>query len=124
MGGGTSNQKAVLVTTPEPIPTTVTVHTTVYTTVTTADFKASEVKCWIDNHEILYVSLVFLSGVLLAVLVFAIVCLFRKKCKRSHRSSQEQDPSQMVTEESANNTQSEVAYTSVVFRKSPALMAV
>ncbi|XP_053943240.1 transmembrane protein C1orf162 homolog [Cuculus canorus] len=122
MGGGSSKEKAV--TTPAPISTAVTVHTTVYTTMTTADFKASEVKCWIDNHEILYISLVFLSGVLLTVLVFAVICLCRKKCKRSHHSSEEQSPSQTVTEESANNTQSEVAYTSLVFRKSSTLMAV
>ncbi|KAM4645857.1 uncharacterized protein AAGF69_013628 [Amazona ochrocephala] len=64
--------------TPEPISTTVTVHTTVYTSA--ADFKGSEVKCRLDNRETLYISLAFISGVLVTVLVFAVIHLSRKKC--------------------------------------------
>ncbi|XP_050767413.1 transmembrane protein C1orf162 homolog [Gymnogyps californianus] len=120
MGGSSSKTNAV---TPEPISTTVTVDTTVYSS--TAHFKASEVICWcINSHEILYLLLAFLSGVLLAILVFAIICLFRKKCKRSHQNPQEQVPSQTVTEESAKNIQNEVAYTTLVFQPSRTPMAV
>ncbi|KAM6108337.1 uncharacterized protein FYW35_010575 [Pterocles gutturalis] len=112
--------------TPEPTPTTVTVRTTVYTTVYTsaADVKASEVKCWIDTHEILSVSLAFISGVLFAVLVFAIICLFRKKYKRSQQTAQERVPSQTVTEETANNVQNDIAYAAVVFNRSKPPVAV
>ncbi|KAM6191892.1 uncharacterized protein WM294_012241 [Sarcoramphus papa] len=123
MGGSSSKTNAV---TPEPISTTVTVDTTVYTS--TAHFKASEVICCLDkcinSHEILYLLLAFISGVLLAILVFAIVCLFRKKCKGSHQHPQEQVPSQTVTEESAKNIQNEVAYTTLVFQPSRTPMAV
>ncbi|XP_032865231.2 transmembrane protein C1orf162 homolog [Tyto alba] len=113
MGSGPSKAKAV---TPEPISTTVTVHTTVYTSA--AVLKEPEVKCWIDNHEILYISLAFISGIMLTVLIFAVFYLFRKKCKRSHQNVQEQVHFQSVTEESAKNTQNEVAYTTLVFQQS------
>lgn len=119
MGARSSKVNAV---TPEPTSTTVTVHTTVYTSA--ADFKGSEVKCRLDNHQILYISLAFISGVLVAVLVFALICLFRKKHKRSHQSLQEQVPLPTVTEESAKNTQTEVAYTTLVFQQSKAPAAV
>ncbi|KAM9217368.1 transmembrane protein C1orf162 homolog [Leptosomus discolor] len=119
MGGGSSKANAV---TPEPIFTTVPVHTTVYTS--TAALKASEVKCWIDDREILYVSLAFLSGLLSTLLVFAVICLCRKKYKRSHQDFQEQVPSQAATEESAMNSQNEVAYSSVVFQRNRTPMAV
>ncbi|KAM6370308.1 transmembrane protein C1orf162 homolog [Pluvialis apricaria] len=118
MGGRSSKENAVK---PEPISTTVTVHTTVYTTV--AD-KNPEVKCWINNHEILYISLVFLSGILSTVVVFAIIYLIRKRCKRSHQNIQEQTPSQTATEESAKNIQNEVAYTTLVFQRSQTPTAV
>ncbi|KAM6310945.1 uncharacterized protein O3Q21_010935 isoform 2-T3 [Podargus strigoides] len=108
--------------TPEPISTTVTVHTTVYTSM--ADFRTSEVKCWTDNHKMLYISLAFITGILSTALIFAIVCLFRKKCKRSHQNLQEQVPSQTENEESAKNIQNEVAYTTVVFQRSRTPMAV
>ncbi|KAM6333329.1 uncharacterized protein FN964_014267 [Alca torda] len=106
---GSHSSKANAVTT-EPPSTAVTVHTTLRTTVRTpvADLEASEDKCWIDNHEILYMSLVFLSGILSTVLVFAIIYLIRKKCKISHQNIQEQAPSQTVTEESAKNVQVKV----------------
>ncbi|XP_075030461.1 transmembrane protein C1orf162 homolog [Calonectris borealis] len=113
MGGGSSKANAV---TPEPISTTVTVHTTVYTSA--ADLKASEFRCWIDNHEILYILLAFISGILLTVVVFAIIYLFRRHYKRSHQNLQEQVPSQRVTEESAKDIQNEVAYTTLVFQRS------
>ncbi|KAM6399102.1 transmembrane protein C1orf162 homolog [Rhynochetos jubatus] len=119
MGGRSSKPPPV---TPEPVPTTVTVPTTVQTT--TADLKASEVHCWIDNFEILYMSLAFIFGVLLSVLVFAIICLIRKKCKTSHQHLQEQGPSQTATEESAKNTQNEVAYSTLVFQRSQTPVAV
>ncbi|XP_065505817.1 transmembrane protein C1orf162 homolog [Caloenas nicobarica] len=123
MGGRSSKTNAVK---PEPIPTTVTVQTTVHTMVSTtvADMKPPEVKCWIDNHEILYVSLAFISGILSAVLVFAIIYLCRKKCKRSHQTLQEQLPSQTVTEESEKNAQNEVAYTTLVFQRGRTPVAV
>ncbi|XP_074019623.1 transmembrane protein C1orf162 homolog [Numenius arquata] len=110
--------------TPEPISTTTTVHTTtVHTTTlhttTVADIKASEVTCWIDNHEILYISLAFLSGILSTVVVFAIIYLIRKRCQKSHQNTQEQAPSQTVTEEPAKNVQNEVAYTTLVFHRAP-----
>ncbi|XP_075578359.1 transmembrane protein C1orf162 homolog [Pelecanus crispus] len=122
MGGGSSKSKTVPVTTAQPTSTTVTVHTTtvhtttVYTSAT--NLKAPEVKCWIDNHEMLYLLLAFISGILSTVLVFAVVYLFIRKCKRSHQNLQEQVPSQTVSEESAKNTENEVAYTSVVFQRS------
>ncbi|XP_014142107.1 transmembrane protein C1orf162 homolog isoform X2 [Falco biarmicus] len=121
MGSGSSNANTV---TPEPIPTTVTWYTTVYTSA--ADLKSSEVKCWIDNHEILYVSLAFISGIVLTFLFFAITHIFRKRCKRCHQSSQEQVPSQTVTEECARNVQpqNEVAYATLVFQQSGMPMAV
>ncbi|KAM6041222.1 uncharacterized protein LJ206_019986 [Theristicus caerulescens] len=121
MGSRPSKANAVPVT-PEPISTTVTVHTTVYTT--TTDLKASEVKCWTDNYDILYISLAFISGILSTVLVFAIIYLFRKKCKRSHQNLQEQVPSQTATEESAKDIQNEVAYTTLAFQRSRTPMAV
>ncbi|XP_074706187.1 transmembrane protein C1orf162 homolog isoform X2 [Strix aluco] len=114
MGGGSSKSKAVPVT-PEPISTTVTVHTTAYTSAT--DLKSSEVKCWIDNHEILYVLLAFISGILSTLLVFAVIYLFRRKCKRSHQNLQEPVPSLTGTEESAKNIQNEVAYTTLAFQR-------
>ncbi|KAM6232936.1 uncharacterized protein M6G45_014655 [Spheniscus humboldti] len=119
MGGSPSKANAV---TPEPISTTVTVHTTVYTSA--ADLKASEVKCWIDTYEILYISLAFISGILLTVLVFAIIYIIRRKCKRSHQNLQERVSSQTATEESAKDVQNEVAYTTLVFQRSQTLMAV
>ncbi|CAM9845097.1 unnamed protein product [Bubo scandiacus] len=112
MGGGSSKPKAV---TPEPISTTVTVHTTVYTSAT--DLKSSEVKCWIDNHEILYILLALISGILSTLLVFAVIYLFRRKCKRSHQNLQERVPSLTGTEESAKNIQNEVAYTTLAFQR-------
>ncbi|XP_052670173.1 uncharacterized protein LOC128154108 isoform X1 [Harpia harpyja] len=121
MGGSSSKARAVPVT-PAPISTTLTVPTTVYTS--TVGLEASEVKCWIDNHEILCILLAFTSGILLAVLVFAIICLFRKKCKRSHQNLQEQVSSQTVTEESAKNIQNEVAYTTLAFQRSQTPMVV
>ncbi|XP_074911695.1 transmembrane protein C1orf162 homolog isoform X1 [Buteo buteo] len=120
MGGRSSKAPAVPVT-PTPVSTTLTVPTTVYTS--TVGLEASEVKCWIDNHEILCILLAFTSGILLAVLVFAIICLFRKKCKRSHQNLQEQVPSQTVTEES-KNIQNEVAYTTLAFQRSQTPMVV
>ncbi|XP_054659735.1 transmembrane protein C1orf162 homolog isoform X2 [Grus americana] len=108
--------------TPKHIPTTVTVPTTVYTSA--AGLKASEVNCWIDNHEILYILLAFICGILSTAVVFAIICLFRKKCKRSHQNLQEQVPSQTVTEESAKNIQNEVAYSTVVFQRTRTPVAV
>ncbi|KAM9268471.1 uncharacterized protein RDI95_011659 isoform 1-T2 [Morus bassanus] len=112
MGGRSSKANAVPVTT-EPSPTTVTVHTTVYTSA--ADLGTSEVKCWIDTRGMLYISLAFISGILSTILVFAVIYLIRKQCKRSHQNSQEQGPSQAATEESAKNVQSEVAYTTLAF---------
>ncbi|KAK2526487.1 Atp5f1 [Columba guinea] len=85
-------------------PQQTTVHTMVSTTV--ADMKPPEVKCWIDNHEILYMSLAFISGILSAVLAFAIIHLCRKKCRRPHQTLQEELPTQTVTEESEKNRQS------------------
>ncbi|XP_064894482.1 uncharacterized protein LOC135576007 isoform X2 [Columba livia] len=92
----------------EPISTTVTVQTTVHTMVSTtvADMKPPEVKCWIYNHEILYMSLAFISGILSAVLAFTIIHLCRKKCRRPHQTLQEELPTQTVTEESEKNRQS------------------
>ncbi|XP_062461562.1 uncharacterized protein LOC134157035 isoform X1 [Pezoporus occidentalis] len=75
-------------------------------------------------HETLYISLAFISGVLVAVLVFAVIHLFRKKCKRSHQTLQDQVPLPAVTEESAKNIQSDVAYASLVFQQSGAPAAV
>ncbi|KAM6114403.1 uncharacterized protein FYN12_011951 [Phoenicopterus ruber ruber] len=121
MGRSLSKANAVPVT-PAPLSTTVTVHTTVYTSA--ADLKASEVACWIDSHEILYISLAFVSGVLSTALVFAIIHVIRKKCKRSHQNSQEQVPSQTVTEESAENIQNDITYATLDFQRSQALTAV
>ncbi|KAM6044544.1 transmembrane protein C1orf162 homolog isoform 1-T1 [Chlamydotis macqueenii] len=131
MGGGSSKQTAVK---PEPISTTVTVLTTVHTTehttehttvlTTAAEVTASEVRCWAENHEILYISLAFISGILLAALVFAIICLIRKKCKRSYQNLQGRAPSQTATEESARNSESEVAYTTVIFQRNRTPVAV
>ncbi|KAM8988453.1 uncharacterized protein ACIB01_017169 isoform 2-T2 [Guaruba guarouba] len=119
MGSRSSRVNAV---TPEPISTTVTVHTTVYTSA--ADFKGSEVKCRLDNRETLYISLAFISGVLVTLLVFAVIHLFRKKYKRSHQTLQDQVPLPAVTEESAKNVQSEIAYASLVFQQCQAPAAV
>ncbi|KAM7082240.1 uncharacterized protein J5F26_014161 isoform 2-T3 [Ciconia maguari] len=77
-----------------------------------------------NSHEILYISLAFISGILSTVLVLAIMYLFKKKCKRSHQNSQEQVPSQTVTEESAKNIQNEIAYTTLVFQQHRTPMAV
>ncbi|XP_026720073.1 transmembrane protein C1orf162 homolog [Athene cunicularia] len=121
MGSAFSKPKAVPVT-PEPISTTVTVHATVYTS--TTDLEPSEVRCWIDNREILYILLAFISGILSTVLIFAIIYLFRKKCKRSHQNLQERVPSLTGTEESAENIQNEVAYTTLVFQRSQTPVAV
>ncbi|XP_068015536.1 transmembrane protein C1orf162 homolog [Melanerpes formicivorus] len=111
---------------PRPIPTTTPAPATVPTTAHTSvvDQRASEAKCWIDDHEILYISLAFTSGILLTVLVFAIIYLLRKKCKRSQQHLQEQNPSQTVTEESAKSTQNEVTYTSLVFHQKQTPVAV
>ncbi|XP_009330219.1 PREDICTED: transmembrane protein C1orf162 homolog [Pygoscelis adeliae] len=119
MGSRASKANAV---TPEPISTTVTVRTTVYTSA--ADLRAPEVQYWIDIYEILYISLAFISGILLTVLVFAIIYIIRGKCKRSHQNLQERVPSQTATEESAKDIQNEVAYTTLVFQRSQTLMAV
>ncbi|XP_062461563.1 transmembrane protein C1orf162 homolog isoform X2 [Pezoporus occidentalis] len=119
MGVRSSKVNAV---TPEPTATTITVRTTAYTSA--AVFNGSEVKCRLDNHETLYISLAFISGVLVAVLVFAVIHLFRKKCKRSHQTLQDQVPLPAVTEESAKNIQSDVAYASLVFQQSGAPAAV
>lgn len=112
MGSFSSKSEPV---TPEPVFTTTTVPTTIHTS--TADFAAAEVKCWINNHEILYMSLAFISGILLTVLVFAIIFLFKKSYKRSHQTLQEEALSQMAAEESLRNTQSEVTYSTLVFQR-------
>ncbi|XP_054251752.1 transmembrane protein C1orf162 homolog [Indicator indicator] len=111
---------------PRTVPTTTPAPTTAPTTVHTSvvDLRASEVNCWINNHEILYLSLAFTSGLLTAVLVVAILYLLRKKYKRSQQHLQEQIPSQTVTEESAKNTQNEVAYSSLVFHQKRTPVAV
>ncbi|KAL2295359.1 hypothetical protein Nmel_017771, partial [Mimus melanotis] len=103
--------------TPEPISTTAIVPTTVPTTVHSPDFKAAGVSCWIDNHEILYVSLAFICGILLTVLVFAIISLFRKSYRRSHQNLQEETVSQVAAEEFLRNTQNEVTYSTLVFKQ-------
>ncbi|XP_066059798.1 transmembrane protein C1orf162 homolog [Chamaea fasciata] len=102
----------------EPIVTT-TVPSTVPTTVHTPPphFEASEVSCWINNHEIMYVSLAFVSGILLTVLVFAIIFLSRKSYKRSHQNLQEEAFSHMAPAESFRNTQNEVTYSTLVFQR-------
>ncbi|RLV96924.1 hypothetical protein DV515_00012247, partial [Chloebia gouldiae] len=104
---------------PKTISTTTTVPTTVPTTIHTPtdDFKAAEARCWINKHEILYMSLAFISGILLTILVFAIVFLFRKSSKRSHQNLQEETLFQMTAEESLRNTQNEVTYSTLVFQR-------
>nr|XP_021395163.1 transmembrane protein C1orf162 homolog [Lonchura striata domestica] len=104
---------------PKTISTTTTVPSTVPTTVhtPTVDFKAAEARCWINNHEILYMSLAFISGILLTLLVFAIIFLFRKSSKRSHQNLQEETLFQMTAEESLRNTQNEVTYSTLVFQR-------
>ncbi|XP_014747825.1 PREDICTED: transmembrane protein C1orf162 homolog [Sturnus vulgaris] len=110
MGGSSSKPTPA---TPEPISTTTTVPTTVHTP--TADFKAAEVRCWINNNEILYLSLAFISGILLTVLVFGIILLFRKSYKRSHQNLQEETFSHVPAEEYF--TQDEVTYSTLVFQQ-------
>ncbi|KAM4885400.1 transmembrane protein C1orf162 homolog [Sylvia borin] len=102
----------------EPISTTTTVPSTVPATLhtTPTHFEAEEV-CWKNNHEILYTSLAFISGILLTVLVFAIIFLFRKSYKRSHQNLQEEAFSHMAAEESFRNTQNEVTYSTLVFQR-------
>ncbi|XP_005059241.1 PREDICTED: transmembrane protein C1orf162 homolog [Ficedula albicollis] len=102
-----------------PISTTTTVPSTAPSTAhtTTAAFRAAEVGCWIDNHEILYMSLAFISGILLTVLVFAVIFLFRKSYKKSHQNLQEETFSQVAAEEFLRNTQSEVTYSTLVFQR-------
>ncbi|XP_063274516.1 transmembrane protein C1orf162 homolog [Prinia subflava] len=110
MGGSPSTPATVA---PEPVVTT----TIVPSTVPAPDLEAAEVGCWINNREILYMSLAFISGILLTVLVFAIIFLFRKSFKRSHQNLQEEALSQMAAEESLRNTQNEVTYSTVVFHR-------
>ncbi|XP_066421507.1 transmembrane protein C1orf162 homolog [Molothrus aeneus] len=113
MGSFSSKEAPVA---PEPTcPTTTTVPTTAHTPAD--DFRAAEVRCWINNHEILYMSLAFISGILLTVLVFAVIFLFRKSSKRSHQNLQEETFSQMAAEESVRNTQNEVTYSTLVFQR-------
>ncbi|XP_041322730.1 transmembrane protein C1orf162 homolog [Pyrgilauda ruficollis] len=112
MGGFSSKEAPVA---PEPICPTTTVTTTVHTP--TPDFKAAEARCWINNHEILYVSLAFISGILLTVLVFAIIFLFRKSSKRSHQNLPQETFTQRAAEESLRNTQNEVTYSTLVFQR-------
>ncbi|XP_067166616.1 transmembrane protein C1orf162 homolog [Apteryx mantelli] len=125
MGISSSQSDAV---TQEPISATVAVHTTVYTS--TADSRASEAKCFIDNAEIVYILLAFISGILSSVLVFAVVCLIRKKHKRTQENLQEQAPTQTACEASVENIellsepQNEVTYTSLVFRQNLTPMTV
>ncbi|XP_066839142.1 transmembrane protein C1orf162 homolog [Anser cygnoides] len=114
MGGSSSKVKPV---TPATISTTVTVRTTVYTS--TAALRDSEGQSFIDNHDILYLALAFVSGILSTVMVFAVIYLLRKKCKRSQENLQEQVPSQAPREESAENVQDEVSYTTVVIKPRP-----
>ncbi|KAM8988452.1 uncharacterized protein PRD47_017597 isoform 2-T2 [Ara ararauna] len=76
------------------------------------------------SRETLYISLAFISGVLVTLLVFAVIHLFRKKYKRSHQTLQDQVPLPAVTEESAKNVQSEIAYASLVFQQCQAPAAV
>ncbi|XP_071434921.1 transmembrane protein C1orf162 homolog [Pithys albifrons albifrons] len=116
MGGSYSKETTV-----RPTSTTPTVPTTVRTTVptTASDLQAPEVKCSIENHEILYLSLAFVSGILLTVLVFAIIYLCRKKYKKSHQNLQEEAP-----EEFARNTQNEITYSTLVFQRTQTPLAV
>ncbi|XP_014126660.2 transmembrane protein C1orf162 homolog [Zonotrichia albicollis] len=112
MGGRSSKEAPV---TSGPICPTVPVPTTAHTP--TDDFRTAEVRCGINNDEILYMSLAFISGILLTVLVFAIIFLFRKRSKRCHQNLQEETFSQMAAEESVRNTQNEVTYSTVVFQR-------
>ncbi|XP_038018440.1 transmembrane protein C1orf162 homolog [Motacilla alba alba] len=112
MGGFSSKPAPVA---PEPICPTTTVPTTVHTP--TDGFRAAEDRCWMNNHEILYMSLAFISGILLTVLVFAIIFLFRKNARRSHKNLQEETFSQMAAGESLRNTQNEVTYSTLVFQR-------
>lgn len=114
MGSYSSKPKPV---TPRPISTTITVHTTVQTS--TAALPDSEGKSLFDNLEILYLALAFISGILSTLLVAAVISLIRKRCKRSQENLQEQVPSKAPREESAENTQNEVSYASVVIKPRP-----
>lgn len=117
MGGGYSSKVKPVPVTPAPISTTVTVHTTVYTS--TAALQDSEGKSFIDNRDILYLALAFVSGILSTVTVFAVIYLLMKKRKRSQENLQEQAPSQVPREESAKNVQDEVSYATVVIQPRP-----
>ncbi|XP_068515960.1 transmembrane protein C1orf162 homolog [Anas acuta] len=117
MGGGYSSKVKPVPVTPAPIPTTVTVHTTVYTS--TAALQDSEGKSFFDNRDILYLALAFVSGILSTVTVFAVIYLLMKKRKRSQENLQEQAPSQVPREESAKNVQDEVSYATVVIQPRP-----
>ncbi|XP_050182686.1 transmembrane protein C1orf162 homolog [Myiozetetes cayanensis] len=128
--GGRSSKLAVPVTPPSTTPTTTThfyvpttVPTTIHTTVHT-ELEASQVKCLFESHEILYMSLAFISGILLTLLVYAIICLFRKNYKKSHQHLQEQVSFQAAPEEYARNTQNEVTYSTLVFQRSQTPLAV
>ncbi|XP_019144334.1 transmembrane protein C1orf162 homolog isoform X1 [Corvus cornix cornix] len=124
MGGSSSKPAPVA---PEPISTTTTVPTTIHTTAHTPadDLRAAEVRCWINtSHEILFMALAFLSGILLTVLVFAIISLFRKTCKRPHQNLQEEVFSQMAAEDCARSPQNEVTYSTLVFQRGRTPLAV
>ncbi|XP_015740707.1 transmembrane protein C1orf162 homolog isoform X2 [Coturnix japonica] len=103
--------------TPAPISTTVTVQTTVQTP--TAALPGSEGESLFDNPEIFYLALAFISGILSTLLVVAVIYLIRKRYKRSQQNLQEQVPSKAPCEESAENTQNEVSYASVVIKPRP-----
>ncbi|XP_051664644.1 transmembrane protein C1orf162 homolog isoform X2 [Manacus candei] len=128
--GGRSSQPVTPTSTTPTVPTTVhtTIHTTVPTTVHTTvhtELEASQVKCWFESREILYMSLAFISGILLTVLVFAIIYLSRKSCKKSHQNFQgEVCFQQTAPGECARNTQNEVTYSTLVFQRSQTPLAV
>ncbi|KAM4759452.1 transmembrane protein C1orf162 homolog [Cyanocitta cristata] len=123
MGGSSSKPTPVA---PEPTSTTTTVPSTIHSTAHTPadDLRAVEVRCWINTHEILFMSLAFLSGVLLTVLVFALISLFRKIYKRPHQNLQEEDFSQMAAEDCARSPQNEVTYSTLVFQRGRTPLAV
>ncbi|XP_032566453.1 transmembrane protein C1orf162 homolog [Chiroxiphia lanceolata] len=77
-----------------------------------------------NSREILYMSLAFISGILLTVLVFAIIYLSRKNCKKSHQNLQGEVCFQAAPEECARNTQNEVTYSTLVFQRSQTPLAV
>ncbi|XP_048781741.1 transmembrane protein C1orf162 homolog [Lagopus muta] len=114
MGSSSSKSKPVA---PVPISTTVTVHTTVQTS--TAALPDSEGESLFDNPDISYFALAFISGILSTLLVVAVVCLIRKRYKRSQENLQEQIPSKAQREEPAENIQNEVFYASVVIKPQP-----